>query len=259
MVPDPAKTSLGLEYFCSEGDALWTHARRRADRARQGGARAHRARARGGDRGRLRVPRAQGVSGLRRHVPGAPRHRPASSWTASRISRPSAATGCTATTTRTTRCSPACSPSATSPAASGTTSGASTPSRSTTRRWESTEDGGGGPRGPDHGDLPPSRRRRAGRRHRPGGGRAPLPGDPDPGPQGRSGRRAPPGAARPVPSRLHRHGPRGAALGLAYGVVGGFVAGWSFATLRNLTLFFSLAFVRRRAQRQLLKRFLEFV
>jgi len=23
MVPDPAKTSLGLEYFCSEGDALW--------------------------------------------------------------------------------------------------------------------------------------------------------------------------------------------------------------------------------------------
>jgi protoporphyrinogen oxidase len=24
MVPDPTKTSLGLEYFCSEGDALWT-------------------------------------------------------------------------------------------------------------------------------------------------------------------------------------------------------------------------------------------
>ena len=24
MVPDPAKTSLGLEYFCNEGDALWT-------------------------------------------------------------------------------------------------------------------------------------------------------------------------------------------------------------------------------------------
>jgi len=24
MVPDPRKTSLGLEYFCSEGDALWT-------------------------------------------------------------------------------------------------------------------------------------------------------------------------------------------------------------------------------------------
>ena len=24
MVPDPAKTSLGLEYFCNEGDPLWT-------------------------------------------------------------------------------------------------------------------------------------------------------------------------------------------------------------------------------------------
>jgi protoporphyrinogen oxidase len=23
MVPDPARTSLGLEYFCTEGDALW--------------------------------------------------------------------------------------------------------------------------------------------------------------------------------------------------------------------------------------------
>jgi len=26
MVPDPAKTSLGLEYFCTEGDAVWTMA-----------------------------------------------------------------------------------------------------------------------------------------------------------------------------------------------------------------------------------------
>jgi hypothetical protein len=26
MVPDPAKTSLGLEYFCTEGDGLWTMA-----------------------------------------------------------------------------------------------------------------------------------------------------------------------------------------------------------------------------------------
>jgi hypothetical protein len=25
MVPDPSKTSLGLEYFCTEGDDLWTH------------------------------------------------------------------------------------------------------------------------------------------------------------------------------------------------------------------------------------------
>jgi protoporphyrinogen oxidase len=51
----------------------------------------------------------------------------------------------------------------------------------------------------------------------------------------------------------------GSLLGLLYGFLGGFVAGWSFATLRNLTLFFSLAFLRRRAQRQLLKRFLEFI
>ncbi len=51
----------------------------------------------------------------------------------------------------------------------------------------------------------------------------------------------------------------GALVGLAYGLGGGFVAGWTFATLRNLTLFFSLAILRRRVQRQLLKRFLEFV
>ena len=24
MVPDPGKSSLGLEYFCDEGDELWT-------------------------------------------------------------------------------------------------------------------------------------------------------------------------------------------------------------------------------------------
>ena len=26
MVPDPSKTSLGLEYFCTEGDDLWNMA-----------------------------------------------------------------------------------------------------------------------------------------------------------------------------------------------------------------------------------------
>jgi protoporphyrinogen oxidase len=51
----------------------------------------------------------------------------------------------------------------------------------------------------------------------------------------------------------------GSLLGLLYGFLGGFVAGWSFAALRNVMLFLSLAFLRRRAQRQLLKRFLEFV
>jgi len=51
----------------------------------------------------------------------------------------------------------------------------------------------------------------------------------------------------------------GAMIGLIYGGLGGFLAGWSFAVIRNLTLFFSLSFLRRRAQRQLLKRFLEFL
>lgn len=51
----------------------------------------------------------------------------------------------------------------------------------------------------------------------------------------------------------------GSLIGLAYGALGGFVAGWGFAVIRNLTLFLSLSFLRRRAQRHLLKRFLEFV
>ena len=51
----------------------------------------------------------------------------------------------------------------------------------------------------------------------------------------------------------------GSLIGLAYGALLGFLAGWSFAVIRNLTLFLSLSVLRRRAQRQLLKRFLEFV
>ena len=34
MVPDPKMTCLGLEYFCFEGDGLWTMSRRGPDRAR---------------------------------------------------------------------------------------------------------------------------------------------------------------------------------------------------------------------------------
>ena len=37
MVADPAKVWLGLEYFCYEGDALWSMHRRGADRAWRGG------------------------------------------------------------------------------------------------------------------------------------------------------------------------------------------------------------------------------
>ncbi|HKZ05957.1 MAG TPA: NAD(P)/FAD-dependent oxidoreductase [Methylomirabilota bacterium] len=51
----------------------------------------------------------------------------------------------------------------------------------------------------------------------------------------------------------------GSLIGLAYGGLLGFLAGWSFAVIRNLMLFLSLSVLRRRAQRQLLKRFLEFV
>ena len=51
----------------------------------------------------------------------------------------------------------------------------------------------------------------------------------------------------------------GSLIGLAYGALGGFLTGWSFAVIRNVSLFLSLSFLRRRAQRQLLKRFLEFV
>jgi len=51
----------------------------------------------------------------------------------------------------------------------------------------------------------------------------------------------------------------GSLLGLFYGLTVGFLAGWGFALLRNLSLFLSLAILRRRAQLRLLKRFLEFV
>ena len=66
LVPDPSKTSLGLEYFCFEGDDIWTMPDAelvalgtpgdRYDRPRFG-LRSHR---------RLRGPDAQGLPGLRR-------------------------------------------------------------------------------------------------------------------------------------------------------------------------------------------------
>src|SRR5262249_11726903 len=65
----------------------------------------------------------------------------------------------------------------------------------------------------------------------------------------------------PLAQVLPRFSPSatGSVIGLAYGILGGFLAGWSFAVIRNLTLLLSLSFLRRRAQRHLLKRFLEFV
>ena len=51
----------------------------------------------------------------------------------------------------------------------------------------------------------------------------------------------------------------GSVLGLAYGFVSGFVAGWSFAFLRNALLFAYAVLIQRRAERLLLRNFLEYV
>ncbi|HJQ85128.1 MAG TPA: NAD(P)/FAD-dependent oxidoreductase [Candidatus Binatia bacterium] len=48
-------------------------------------------------------------------------------------------------------------------------------------------------------------------------------------------------------------------VGLAWGLVGGFVAGWTFAVLRNAVALFVLTVVRRRAEAQLLRRLLDYV
>ncbi|HKC09107.1 MAG TPA: NAD(P)/FAD-dependent oxidoreductase [Methylomirabilota bacterium] len=51
----------------------------------------------------------------------------------------------------------------------------------------------------------------------------------------------------------------GGVLGLLYGFVAGGVLGWTFALLRNTVLLLYIAIVRRRVERDLLRRFLEFV
>ena len=51
----------------------------------------------------------------------------------------------------------------------------------------------------------------------------------------------------------------GSLVGFAYGFVTGFIAGWSFAFLRNAAVFFYMALIRRRAERLLLRNFLEYV
>ena len=52
---------------------------------------------------------------------------------------------------------------------------------------------------------------------------------------------------------------RGSLLGLVYGFAAGFVGGWGFAALRNIALLLSFAVLRRRAQLGLLKRLFEFI
>jgi hypothetical protein len=51
----------------------------------------------------------------------------------------------------------------------------------------------------------------------------------------------------------------GSLLGLGYGFFAGFAGGWGFAFLRNITVFLYMALIRRRAERQLLKKLLEYV
>jgi len=53
--------------------------------------------------------------------------------------------------------------------------------------------------------------------------------------------------------------PSGALLGLLYGVVAGGALGWTFALVRNTVLLLYVAIVRRRVELGLLRRFLEFV
>ena len=51
----------------------------------------------------------------------------------------------------------------------------------------------------------------------------------------------------------------GSLVGFAYGFSTGFIVGWSFAFLRNAAVFFYMALIRRRAERLLLRNFLEYV
>jgi protoporphyrinogen oxidase len=53
--------------------------------------------------------------------------------------------------------------------------------------------------------------------------------------------------------------PRGAFLGLIYGFFGGFASGWLFAVTRNAAALFSLAFIRRRIQSDLIRRVFDYV
>jgi protoporphyrinogen oxidase len=51
----------------------------------------------------------------------------------------------------------------------------------------------------------------------------------------------------------------GSVLGLAYGFVTGSLVGWSFAFLRNVMVFLSAAIIHRQAERQLLRQLLEYL
>lgn len=53
--------------------------------------------------------------------------------------------------------------------------------------------------------------------------------------------------------------PLGALLGLVYGLLGGFALGWMFAVTRNATALFSMAVIRRRAERLVMSSVLDYL
>src|SRR5262245_3792143 len=57
----------------------------------------------------------------------------------------------------------------------------------------------------------------------------------------------------------YRVSPAGSVLGFGYGFLTGFALGWSFAFLRNATVFLYLALTQRRADRQALRRLFDYL
>jgi protoporphyrinogen oxidase len=53
--------------------------------------------------------------------------------------------------------------------------------------------------------------------------------------------------------------PRGIMLGIVYGFISGFIIGWLYAFLRNAAVFFYMATIHHRAERYHLRRFLEYL
>jgi protoporphyrinogen oxidase len=51
----------------------------------------------------------------------------------------------------------------------------------------------------------------------------------------------------------------GSVIGLAYGFVSGFLGGWLFAFLRNASMFFSVAWMQRKAQRGLMRKIFDYI
>jgi hypothetical protein len=53
--------------------------------------------------------------------------------------------------------------------------------------------------------------------------------------------------------------PSGSALALGYGFLVGFVCGWGFALLRNVSTFLTIAIFQRRAERKLLRKLWDYI